>query len=468
VGAWALLKPSSASASASIAVLPFANLSGDPAQAYFSDGVADEIRSALARLDGLTVIGGASSEAVRHDDARTAANKLGVANILTGSVRQSPSTIRIIAELTDGRTGADRWTQDYDRAPGDAIKIQTDIAENVATALKGALGLAARAAITLGGTADSAAQDLLLQSRNLARTTDSVEAVRRRFALAAAAIARDPNYADAYAEQARALAQLADEFAKTPAEVADELAQADAVARKAVALAPKLGSVHAVMAGVAQSRLDFAGDERQNKMALALSPKDPTVLINAAESLAFFGRVDEGLDVIDRAIALDPLSAIAYGAKSELLAFSRRYSQAIAAGRRALQLAPERRYVHAVVGDAELLLGQTGQAKTEYEAIAAEDPLRLARRALLAARTGARAEAERTTAQMKQLYGPAASFQYAEIYAQLGDRDRAFAELDNAIRVRDSGLTGLKMDPFLDPIRADPRYAALLRRLNFP
>jgi serine/threonine-protein kinase len=138
VGAWALLKPSSAPAS--IAVLPFANLSSDPAQAYFSDGVADEIRSALARLGGLTVIGRTSSEAVRHDDAKTAANKLGVANILTGSVRQSPSTIRIIAELTDGRTGADRWTQDYDRAPGDTIKIQTDIAENVATALKGRAG----------------------------------------------------------------------------------------------------------------------------------------------------------------------------------------------------------------------------------------------------------------------------------------------------------------------------------------
>ena len=169
IGAWHLLKPSSSVASVSIAVLPFANLSGNAAQAYFSDGIADEIRSALARLGGLTVIGSTSSEAVRNDDARTAAKKLGVAHILTGNVRQSPSTIRVTAELIEGRTGADRWTQNYDRAPGDVIKIQTDIAENVATALKGALGLAARAAITLGGTADSAAQDLVLQSRKLGR-----------------------------------------------------------------------------------------------------------------------------------------------------------------------------------------------------------------------------------------------------------------------------------------------------------
>ena len=132
-GGWALLKPRAAAASNSIAVLPFANLSGDPRQAYFSDGIAEELRNALARLAGLKVAGRMSSEAVRNDDVHTAARKLRVANVLTGTVRQSPSTIRISAELVDGRTGLDRWSQDYDRPPGDAIKIQTDIAENVAT-----------------------------------------------------------------------------------------------------------------------------------------------------------------------------------------------------------------------------------------------------------------------------------------------------------------------------------------------
>src|SRR5947207_1752182 len=123
VGAWTLFKPGSAEAAGDgIAVLPFENLSGNPAQAYFSDGIAEEIRSALARVAGLKVVGRTSSEAVRNDDAATAAKKLGVTNILTGSVRQSPSTIRVSAELIDGRTGMDRWSQDYDRAPGAAIK----------------------------------------------------------------------------------------------------------------------------------------------------------------------------------------------------------------------------------------------------------------------------------------------------------------------------------------------------------
>ena len=145
VGAWALLKPGAAEGSNSIAVLPFANLSGDPTQAYFSDGIAEELRNALARLAGLKVVGRTSSEAVRNDDAETAATKLGVATILTGSVRQSPSLIRVSAQLVDGRNGLEKWSNNYDRPPGDAIKIQTDIAESVARALSAALGGAARA-----------------------------------------------------------------------------------------------------------------------------------------------------------------------------------------------------------------------------------------------------------------------------------------------------------------------------------
>lgn len=172
IGAWELLRPSPASAT--IAVLPFENLSGNPAQAYFADGIADEIRSALGRLGGLTVIGSASSQAVRNDDAKTAAKKLEVANILTGNVRQSPSTIRITAELIDGRTGADRWSQDYDRSPGDSIEIQSDIAANVAQALSVALGQAGRAALKIGGTGNAQAQDLLLQA-TAARDRDDKE-----------------------------------------------------------------------------------------------------------------------------------------------------------------------------------------------------------------------------------------------------------------------------------------------------
>jgi serine/threonine-protein kinase len=467
-GGWLLLKPSSASASGSIAVLPFANLSGDPRRDYFSDGIADEIRSALVRLGGLTVIGSTSSETVRNDDARTAARKLGVAHILTGNVRQSPSTIRVTAELIDGRTGVDRWTQNYDRAPGDAIKIQTDIAENVASALKGTLGLAARAAIALGGTADSVAQDLLLQSRKLGREANTADSLRRRIALAAAAIARDPNYADAYIEKAIAHSGLSINFATTPVEVADQLAQADAAAQKAVAVAPKLGAAHAALASVALSRVDFPTLLRETKESLALSPQDPDVLALGSRNFAWLGSAQEGVRLADVGIAVDPLNARFYRYKCEALIYLRRYPQAIEAARKALALAPELRSVHGFMGDSLLLLGRPAQAKAEYQAIGADSPFYFARLALLSARIGDRAGAERGIVQLRQQFGATVSYQYAEIYAQLGDADRAFAELNNAIRAKDSGLILLKADPFLDPIRRDPRYAALVSRLNFP
>ncbi|WP_293906873.1 TIR domain-containing protein [Phenylobacterium sp.] len=468
VGAWALLKPSAAAAPKSIAVLPFANLSGDPDQAYFSEGMADEIRSALARLGGLTVIGATSSIAVRNEDARTVARKLGVSSILTGSVRQSPSTIRVSAELIDGRTGAYRWTQQYDRQPGDAIRIQTDIAQNVATALKGALGLAAQAAITLGGTADRVAQDLVLQIRKLGREFTSLESIRRRIALADAAISRDPNYAEAFVQKADALNVLAANFASSPTEIADLLAQADATVEKAVALAPRLGSAHAILASVALTTLDFPRALQETRRSLALSPSDPEVLTLGACILGLLARSEEALRIADQAIALDPLNARCHRYKAQVLIRLGRYAQAIEAGRKSLQISPEGRSAHILLGDALLGLGRIEQAKSEYRAAGPGDSFILLRRGLLTAQSHDRAGAERMLGQLKAQFGATASYQYAQIRAALGDKDLAFAELENALRAKDPGLAELKVDPFLDPIRSDPRYAALLTRLNFP
>lgn len=466
VGGWKLLKSSSGSGPPSIAVLPFANLSGDPAQAYFSDGIADEIRSALARLGGLVVIGSTSSEAVRNDDAKTAAAKLGVATILTGSVRQSPSTIRISAELIDGRTGADRWTEDYDRSPGDSIKIQTDIAQNVATALEGALGLAARAAMTLGGTSDSVAQRLVLQSRKLGRESYTIDSLRQRVALAEAAIARDPRYADAYIDKANSMTDLSS-IEPSSSDAGNDLAQADVAAKRAIALAPTLGSAHVALANVAGTRLDLGASLRETRISLALSPNDPVVLEYGSLNLGYFDAA-EGLRIVERGIARDPLNARLYRFKSELLVASRAYAQAIQAGRQALQLAPNLQSAHILTGDALLLLGHAEEAKAEYEMIGADDPFRGLRLALTVARTGDRAGAEKQLALLQKRLGGTASYQFGEIYAQLDERDRAFAAFDDAVRVKDSGIRYLKLDPFLDPIRGDPRYHALLKRLDFP
>ncbi|HEV7137763.1 MAG TPA: TIR domain-containing protein [Steroidobacteraceae bacterium] len=465
-GGWFLLRPPAANAKR-IAVLPFADLSPSHDQAYFSEGIAEELRSALSRI-GLQVIGRNSCEAAKDLDIKAVAAKLDVANILTGSVRRSPETIRIDAQLVSGSDGVERWAQSYDRAPGDAIAIQTDIAQNVAQALSIALGQAVRAALILGGTRDSVAQDLILQSRNLRRQGGGLESYRRRLVLAEEAIARDPAYADAYVDEANVLATLASNYAPSPATIASELARAGAAARKAISLAPKFGPAHEALGLVAQSQLDFPTLLRQTRLAVSLSPNDPDLLPFAGRNLAWFGNEEEGLQLIDRAIALDPLNGRQYRYQSEVLTFLRRYPEAVAAARKALKLAPGFEAAHLILGDALLLLGRPVEAKPQYEVIGADNPFRLSSLALLAARTGDPAGAERTIGQLKQQAGAAASFQYAEIYAQLGEKDQAFAELSNAAVAPDPGLIYLKVDPFLDPIRNDARYAALLRRLNFP
>ncbi len=272
-GGWFLLKPGSANAKR-VAVLPFTNRSNDPEQAYFAEGIAEELRGALSRI-GLQVIGRASSHAVKDLDSKVAASKLGVANILAGSIRRTPQMIRVRAQLVGGSDGVERWAQSYDRAPGDTIKIQTDIAANVAEALSVALGQAGRAALALGGTSDSAAQDLFLRATARYLKDASEDALREAVSLLDAAIARDPNYANAFRLKARALELLATSFPKSFADMAATLAQAELAARRAIAIAPKLGSAFAELALIEQDRFQFASSWRYMERALELSPNDP-------------------------------------------------------------------------------------------------------------------------------------------------------------------------------------------------
>ena len=459
-GGWLLLTPGPSN-DKSIAVLPFANLSGSKEENYFAEGIAEELRSALSRI-GLQVIGRASSGAVNNLDTKAAASKLHVGNILTGSVRRSPQMLRINAQLVGGRDGVEHWAQSYDRAPGDAIKIQTDIALNVAQALRIVLGQARRAALALGGTADSSAQDLYLRARSMYFTTDDL---RPLIALLDAAIARDPNYADAWNLKARAL----DYWATVSPETDEKLVQAEVAANRAIAIAPRLGSAYAMLARIKANQLDFASASNNIRQGLALSPGDADVLAPAVRFTICFGDPHKALELADRAIALDPLEANSYSNRGEVLRVALRdYPRAIAAFRKALELAPEVSGPHVSIGNCLTLMNRAAEAKAEYAEAAADNMFRLIGEAILAARSGDRAGAERILERIRSGFGAAASYHYAQVYAQVGDEDRAFAELDNAIRAKDPGLQQLKKDAFLDGIARDRRFAALLKRLNFP
>lgn len=443
---------------------PLQNLSGDPNQAYFSDGIAEEIRSSLTRLGGLTVIGSSSSEAVRNDDAKTAAAKLGVANILTGSVRESPSTIRVTAELIDGRSGADRWNQRYDRSPGDVIKIQTDIAENVASALKGALGLAARAAIGVGETQNPAAQRLLLQSEAI--DSFSREGVEHGLELVDRAISLDPNYADAYALKARLLGLIAERFPLGSADAAANLLEAERLAMHALDLAPKSPAPHVTLATLYLNCLQFAAAKEEIGRALALAPNDPLTLQHYTLFLASLGNAVEALRTVDRLASVEPLSPDPHNMRALIFYIWRRYPDALAEERRVMRQWPDK--------GVPILVAQTlMQMNRDEEArqLLARTPLsaiRLSVEGVLAARAGNRAGAIAAKTRIKHLYGDAQNAIIARIDSQLRDTDQAIADLNRAWDLRDGNLTLVLVDPWLDPVRSDPRFTALIRKMNFP
>ncbi len=466
-GGWALWRRMGAAADdKSIAVLPFANMSGDPSQAYFADGLAEELRSALIRVGKLKVIGRASCEAVRNDSLTDAARKLGVANVLTGSVRRSPTLIRVSAQLVDGANGVERWSETYDRAPGDALQIQSDIAESVTSALRIRLGDAEKAALTLGGTRNAAAQDLLLQARSLTRADDSQAGQRKALALADAALALDPDYAAANAYRADVLANLTSKFAKSPEDLRAGYAQATAAARRAIALAPRLARGYEALGWVAENQLDMSGAAAQYQRALALAGDDTATLHNVASFLSELGRNDEALALAARAAALDPLNP--GNNQGNALFYARRYADAAAVARRALAMAPKLAWSRGVLGQSLLMLGQAREAQAQFAQLPSEDPLGPTGEAMAAARLGDRAGSDKAMARLKQMFGDTANYEYGQIHAQRGEIDLAFAALDRAWTVRDPGLTALRCDPFLDPLRGDPRYKALEKRLNFP
>ena len=463
---WEFLMPSAANAKR-IAVLPFKNLSGDPNQVYFAEGVAEELRGALSRI-GLEVIGNTSSEAVKDLDTKTAAARLGASNLLTGSVRRSPSMVRIGAQLVDGVEGVERWSQSYDRAPGDEIKIQTDIAGQVAAALSIALAGAKKAALSIGGTANATAQDFYLQGRALLRTADSVQAVPKAVALADAALTEDPHYGDAHLLRAGALMVYASQYATSPPEAAAVLERAEKSARRAASRMPGSGRAIAVLADISATRLDFPGALVGFEQAVAADPNDAAVLRSALNNLPWLGDGADALAVADRAVVLDPLNPTSQHERATCLFVLRRYNETIDAEKQALLLGPQRNAPRYFWAQSLMLMNRPDEAETVLGKLPSDDVFRQVYGAMLAARRGDRARAEAQLTQIRTAYADQASYQYGQIYAQLGDADRAFAAFDKGVQVRDPGLINIKRDPFLDNLRGDPRYVTLLKRLKFP
>jgi TolB-like protein len=274
LGGWAVFKPGRANAaSSSIAVMPFANLSGDPRQAYFSSGISEELRSALSRLEGLKVAGRISSEALSGEDARTAARRLRVANILTGSVRRAPGVIRITSQLVEGKTGLERWSETYDRPDGNVLAIQSDIAEKVVVALSIELGRSGIEGLTQGYTSNGEAHDLYLKATNQVLNDDSESSLQQANILLDQAIAKDSRFASAFAAKSHNLSYLAD-VAHTPQETAKGYSAAAAAARHALTLAPRLPGGYAALADALYGQRKISAAIGQIEAGLNVAPHE--------------------------------------------------------------------------------------------------------------------------------------------------------------------------------------------------
>jgi serine/threonine-protein kinase len=466
VGGWFLLKPGAARAT-SIAVLPFANLSGDPAQSYFSDGIAEELRAALARIPKMKVMARTSSEKVRDDDIQTAATKLDVDNILTGSVRRSPSTIRINAQLVNGSDGLERWSQVYDRPAGDALSVQTDIAQQVASALRLELG-GGDAAANLGGTENHIAQDLFLKAKATWQGNASKEHLREASDLFDEAIKLDPNFAEARAQRAIALLIYAQNFAAGAADYARQTSAADAEARRALQIAPGLQSGFAAQAMARIGKFDFKGALSDWQKAYTNEARVTDTVAEYSRFLSSVGKSSEGFEWADKSISADPLNARSHQSKIWAYFCARRYREAAEAARKLLEWAPGRGSTLARLGDSLLMLGKTDEALAAYVKCDPNYPSRLLGEALVAWRKGDRAGSDGALARLKEAYGDTASFRTAGIHAQRGEQDLALNQLHRAFAVKDFGLASLPTDPWVDPLRKEAAFRALQARLDFP
>lgn len=461
---------STATPNNSVAVLPFTNLSGDPAQRYFSDGLASEIRAQLSRNPLLETAGQTSSNQFREieGDARTIARRLGVKFLLHGNVQTMGDRLKVATFLINGSTGNNDWSDIYERQLADVFSVQSDIAGAVTRELSVAIdaGLTERGKIQVGGTASLAAFDAFLRGRDLFEAHIDEASERAALAKFEQAIAIDPKYAAANASRARSLTLIANQFSNAvERRRLYELAIADA--QRATALAPGFAPGFAALGfALFNGRLDAAAARAPYDRARALTQSDVDVIARYAVYCARTGRTTDAEAAIMQAAALDPLNASMFKSAGNIKYAAGDYAGAIEQAGKALALSPERSTLHGDIGNAWLMLGDLGKASEAF-ALEKNNLLALPGRAFIAQRRGQRAAADAALAALIAEHGDNSLYQQAQIWAQGKDSERGFATLDKAWAARDSGLVYLLNDPFLKPLHSDARYTALLRRMNF-
>jgi eukaryotic-like serine/threonine-protein kinase len=447
----------------SIAVLPFRDLSPDKAQQYLSDGIAEDILTSLARLDGLRVAGRTSSFSFRdaNDDARTIGRKLGVGALLEGSVRRVGERVRIAVRLINAADGYQLWAQDFDRGTADLLAVEDEVARDIVGALKVKLIAGEHATASHAARDPKAYEEYLLAKRQL--ESGAAESARHSIERA---LARDPQFAAAWAESARIF--LARFFTDVDRPTGEALVRrATEAAEKAIALDPELPDGFIVRSVIRSDggAWDLKGAVADMERASAISPNDAETLGLKAHLLLFFShRVDEAIALYRRVAELDPLDGgawqyLAYGYRE-----ARRFEEERAALKRALEISPEDSLSQAFVAELEIHDGHFDEALALFDANP-DRTLRLVGRAWVLDRLHRSAESRAALAELEEIANDGPFF-VGNAYALTGDLDRAFRHFELAFEHGDVALVDIAVSPWLDNVRRDPRYPPLLRKMG--
>ena len=454
-------------ASAAIAVLPFRNLSTDPENACFADGITEDVIANLSRIRSLKVISRTSVMHFREQrpTLREIGTALGATVVLAGSVRRAGDRVRIVAQLMDPETDRHLWSETYDRGMADIFAIQSEVALEIASALETELSPAEHTRVRRKPTDDLQAYHLFLQGRQvLGRYT--TDAMLGSLAFFARAIARDPDFADAHATLAMVHAQLAEMGLFDPASAYPRAAEAVDIALR---LDPELDTAHCTLGFLKAVReYDWLGAEREFERALELNPSGADTYDLYGRVCAGIERYDQAIALLERAVELDPLSHRVDITTTLLRAG--RVDEAIVRAEEALELESHER-ARATLGWAYFLKGRREQGLAELEAAVAMAPGALMWLAQLGEAHAMAGNAPRAREILRsleecarELYVP--PYYFAYVHTGLGEADRAMDYLERAVAERAGPAYSIKGSFLLAPLRAHPRFRALLRQMN--
>ena len=466
----------SANSRSMLAVLPFANMTGDADQEYIGDGMTEELIAQLGRIDPSRLGVIARTSAMQFKKTTKRANEigadLGVSHVVEGSVRTTGDRIRIAVQLIDTRSQSQLWAEQYERDSKNLLTLQRDVAEAIARQITARLGIVRGNATgeTRRHSTVAEAYEHYLRGRYhwLQDTTDGLHKAMQHFRRA---IELDPSYALAYSG-------LADTYILLGSYGVLRMEEAyppgRAAARQALELDDTLGEAHKSLAAIsADFYWEWAEAERHFKRAVELSPNDETAHRFYASYLAYMGRHEEALTFATRACDLDPASPTAIHNLGVAHYFARRYDDAITQFRETLDLDPAFGGAHVMLGRVYVAKGLPHRATAELErakALLGPRPDVVTSTAYVLARAGRQRDARATLDELRRISKPRdpAPFRLAYVHIGLGDTDRAFEWLQKALEAHDWQMGMLKVEPAFDDLRSDPRFRELIERVGLP